>query len=460
MPAQLALPIVNALNAGAFPEANLLHDAGQYGFFSLLVRSASDEDSQGGKKPALRQRSFRLERLPFVLDHLDPTRDSYLSQGEFFRPNRRVVNLLRISTCFVDLDVYRTDLRGHDLPTLAKMVRRYCGDEGIPQPSLIVSSGRGLYVKWLLDRPLPQAALPRWNAVQRELVRKLAPFGADPKAVPASQVLRLVQTVNSKSGQLVRVLHVEESGGGVLRLDFDYLADEVLPWTREELEALRTARATDNEVRREVRRDLRLVKGGREGPARFSARSLAWARLLDLRTLRSLRGGFIQETMRELTLFYALTFMLASGVTTPSQMFHEARSLATEINPNFVLGHEWYEGDLSTLYQRAKAEVKDPFNRTTGLYWVKNERLIEVFQIAPEEQRRLRTIISTDEKYRRNNLRRRESRRAGIEARAQDRADRDQTICREAAEGVSQKKLAERWGLCRVQVQRILGVQP
>ena len=455
MPAQLALPIVNALNAGVFPEANLLHDAGQYGFFSLLVRPTSDEDSQGGKKPALRQRSFRLERLPFVLDHLDPTRDSYLSQGEFFRPNRRVINLLRISTCFVDLDVYRTDLGGHDLPTLAEMVRRYCGDEGIPRPSLIVFSGRGLYVKWLLDRPLPQAALPRWDAVQRELVRKLAPFGADPKATPASQVLRLVQTVNSKSGQFVRVLHVEESGGEALRWDFDCLADEVLPWTREELEALRTARATDNEVRRE----LRLLKGGREGPARFSARSLAWARLLDTRTLRSLRGGVIQETIRELTLFYALTFMLASGVTTAEQMFHEARALATEINPNFVLGHEWHEGDLSSLYQRAKTEVKDPLKRTTGLYWVTNKRLIEEFQITPEEQRQLRTIISTDEKYRRNNLRRQEARRVDIEARAQDRAGRDQTIRREASEGVSQKKIAERWDLSRVQIQRILGAQ-
>ena len=455
MPAQLALPIVNALNAGLLPEANLLHDAGQYGFFSLLVGLASDQDIQSGRKPRLRQRSFRLERLSFVLDHLDPTRDSYLSQGEFFLPNRRVVNLLRISTCFADLDVYRTELSGHDLPTLAEMVRRYCGDEGIPRPSLIVSSGRGLYVKWLLDRPLPQAALPRWNAVQRELVRKLAPFAADPKAVPASQVLRLVQTVNSKSGEFVRVLYVEESRGKTLRWDFDSLANEVLPWTREELEALRTARAT----RKELRREVRLVKGGREGPARFSARRLAWARLLDIRTLRHLRGGVIEEGMRELTLFYALTFLLASGMTTAQEMFHESRALATEINPNFVQGREWHKGDLSTLYQRAKDEVKNPLQRSTGLYWVKNDTLIEVFKITSEEQREMQTIISKDEKYRRNNLRRREARRVSIEARAQGRADRNQAIRSEASEGVSQKKLAERWGLSRVQVQRVLGAR-
>ena len=103
--------------------------------------------------------------------------------------------------------------------------------------------------------------------------------------------------------------------------------------------------------------------------------------------------------------------------------------------------------------------MKDPLKRTTGLYWVTNKRLIEEFQITPDEQRQLRTIISTEEKYRRNNLRRREARRVDFEARAQDRTDRDQAIRREAWEGVSQTKLAEQWGLSRIQVQRVLGAQ-
>ena len=52
-------------------------------------------------------------------------------------------------------------------------VRQRLTDEGIPPASLVVHSGRGLYLKWLLKSPLPQAALPRWNAVQRELVSRL-----------------------------------------------------------------------------------------------------------------------------------------------------------------------------------------------------------------------------------------------------------------------------------------------
>ena len=203
---------------------------------------------------------------------------------------------------------------------------------------------------------------------------------------------------------------------------------------------------------------MHLLRGGREGPARFSARSLAWARLQDLRALQRLRGGMVKEGLREATLFWALLFMLASGVTTPRQMFHEARALARELHPDFVWNREWRDSDLSALYRRAKQEVEHPGDRTTGLYWVRNTRLIEMFQITPDEERQMRSIISRDEKRRRNTAKHRETRRPGVEARAQTRADRDHAIRRESAEGISQRELAVRYGLSRGGIRGILAV--
>ena len=40
-----------------------------------------------------RQRSYRLDLLPQVLASLDRHNDTYISQAEFFKPNRRLVNL-------------------------------------------------------------------------------------------------------------------------------------------------------------------------------------------------------------------------------------------------------------------------------------------------------------------------------------------------------------------------------
>ena len=133
-----------------------------------------------------------------------------------------------VGLAFVDLDTYQTKW-GSRTPEEVSLSVRTLHDEGIPAASLIVSSGRGLYLKWLFETPIPQSALPRWNAVQRELVERLQGFGADPMAKDASRVLRLVQTVHAKTGDVVRVLHVEEAEGEPKRYGFDRLAGAVLP---------------------------------------------------------------------------------------------------------------------------------------------------------------------------------------------------------------------------------------
>ena len=228
MQSKISTPQLELFNESALPEAVTLH-AGRPGFFSLLVKPAASTP---------RQSSYRVDVLPQVLAALDPDIDSYMSQATFFRPNRRLVNLWHLPLCYVDLDTYGTKYSAKDPEGLSLAVRQHMTDEGLPPASLVVHSGRGVYLKWLLKSPLPQAALPRWNAVQREIVSRLADFGADPKARDASRVLRLVSTCNTKQPDLelrkVRVLWVEEADGEPLLHDFERLAEAVLPFTRKE----------------------------------------------------------------------------------------------------------------------------------------------------------------------------------------------------------------------------------
>ncbi|MBD4960824.1 replication protein, partial [Xanthomonas citri pv. citri] len=65
-------------------EARTYHDAGRTGFFSLLVAHGDDK----------RQSSHKLIHMPTVLGLIDTGRDTWMTQAEFLRPNRRVVNLL------------------------------------------------------------------------------------------------------------------------------------------------------------------------------------------------------------------------------------------------------------------------------------------------------------------------------------------------------------------------------
>lgn len=362
-------------------EAEQYHDINRHGFFSLLVGSPT------GK----RQDSYRLSQMPVVLSMLDHGRDTWLSQAEFIRPNRRVVNLARIGLLFADLDTYRMPaLSGRSPDQLAASVLYHCADEGVPTPSLLVFSGRGIQAKWFLDRPLPRQALPRWNACQRHLVDRLAALGADPAAKDASRVLRLVDTVNSKSGEVCRVAHVENGPDGQpVRYSFDYLAEMLLPVARWDIETQRQERIE--------RRQLQLVPGGRSSNLRgFSGRQLAWDRLEDLRRLAELRGGVI-EGERMLHLFWRLNFLLLSGATNSTQMYHEAAALARELDT----GWSYRSAELMTLYSKAKAHeagerVEFAGRQFAPLYTPRNDTLINLFQITDDEQRELRTLISRD----------------------------------------------------------------
>ena len=80
----------------------------------------------------------------------------------------------------------------HDAQAQCAMLVAYCDSEGIPVPSVIVGSGRGLYAKWLLRPVLSRRALPYWNAVQAALAARLGRFGTDTGALDGSRVLRLV----------------------------------------------------------------------------------------------------------------------------------------------------------------------------------------------------------------------------------------------------------------------------
>ena len=98
-------------------------------------------------------------------------------------------------------------------------------------------------------------------------------------------MLRLVNTVNSKSGEICRVMHVQMGhDGDPIRYNFEYLAEQLLPVARWDIEHQRKERIE--------RRQLKLLPGKKQTGLRgFSGRQLAWDRLEDLRRLAALRGG-------------------------------------------------------------------------------------------------------------------------------------------------------------------------
>jgi len=314
-------------------------------------------------------------------------------------------------------------------------------------------------VKWLFDRPLPRAALPRWNAVQKQLVASLERFGADPGARDASRLLRLVDTINTRSGERVRVLWVNESQGDIRQYGFEYLTECILPVDRDIIRKEREAR----EKRRE---SLQLLQGGKTGNLRaFSGRQLAWDRLEDLRTLAKLRDWIktgIPHGYRSKYIHWCLNFLLLSGAVHSSQLFHEAQALVREVCPDFT---KEVRSVLSTLYRKAQAYEageKVEFNgrQYPSLYTPRNSTLMGLFDITDEEVRRLKTIVTKEEAQSRHAERERLRRQcSGAMDRSTYLETAEQRRARARllrAKGYSVREIAMEIGVSKSQVQRYL----
>ncbi|MGC9239991.1 MAG: hypothetical protein ACP5D5_10050 [Acidithiobacillus sp.] len=358
----------------------------------------------------------------------------------------------------MDLDTYNSEWRGHSPERIADAVLFNCDTDGYPRPSLILTSGRGLYLKWFHD-PLPRPGLPRWSAIERHLVQAFADFGADAKAKDVSRVLRILGTKNSKNGATVRVLHVEaDDQGQPVRYGFDYLAECFLPKSREEIAKQRIERAARRaEYQRRQEERLRTGKAG--NLRMLSPGQLNWDRLGDLQKLAEMRKGphGLPDGQREPMLFWQLNFMLLSTAIEPSQLWFEAQALAHNLGVT-----DYQSRELSTLYAKAKAyrqgeTVEWNGRRMPPLYTPRNQTLIDWLQITPDEERQLQTIVSEGEARRR--ARERDQQRKEQERRAAGRKRQSTPEMRQKArllleQGKSLREAAQALGVSHEIVRR------
>lgn len=143
------------------------------------------------------------DELLLIMNRFMGVENVYLSQGSF-QDARSIAGLRQINTLFVDLDFYkiRKDYSAEQICWQLE-VNEY--NRSIPEPSVILSSGRGLALIWYIEST-PAADLPLWQSIEDYLIYALHDYGADTAARDAARVLRIAGTVNSKSGQMAKFI--------------------------------------------------------------------------------------------------------------------------------------------------------------------------------------------------------------------------------------------------------------
>lgn len=138
--------------------AHYLRSDSPSAYFSLLTQLEGRTTKQ--------QRSYPVASMGFVIGACDKSLDTWISQAEFWAPTRRLLHFMRVGLLFVDLDTYKLyEFAGLSAEAQLELLLRLCEAQGLPEPSLVIFSGRGLQAKWVLDSALPARALPRWSLV-------------------------------------------------------------------------------------------------------------------------------------------------------------------------------------------------------------------------------------------------------------------------------------------------------
>jgi hypothetical protein len=385
-----------------------------------------------------RETVYPVEVAIELLNHYAGREHVYLSMQRF-RNRRRIAKLLSLSSLYADLDYYRAGYAGCHPYQVTDLVLDRLAAEEIPSPTLAISSGQGLYLIWQHEH-IKRSALPRWNACQRRIGEVLRPFGSDAQAKDAARVLRVVGTHNDKR-PVYSLLPVGEIH------EFNQLADQVLPLTQAQLHDIRIQRA--------ARRSQDRLWTPPEG---FTQGTLWEARLSDLQRLRELR--FMDAQMTD----YRHRWLYLSGVAmswltvNPNAMRRELFELAREAGG---WSEHYAAGKLSSVIRRtfgafAGEKVEYQGRLVDPRYRFTNQRIIEELEITGDEEREMRTIVSDDERRRRDRARKNpEMDRQQYLTRA---AKRRAQARRMAAEGLSTSQIAQELCLTQRSIQQYLRV--
>ena len=288
----------------------------------------------------------------------------YISLNTFFSTYRRVEFLKELKAHFIDLDIYNTKFTKDQI--LMHLETEHFG-RTIPRPNLIIDSGRGFYLIWLINT-VPSKALPLWKAVKEYLYSILKPFGADRQALDPTRVLRVPGSINSKVNSIVKIIE-----------EYDYIYD---------LREIQSEYLPELEERKAKKkgRPKKIVYVHRE-------RSLYYARIQDITKLCELREYDLRGH-REFILFlyrYYLCYFLEDT--------QKALQDVLELNREFILPLSEREVIRATRSAEKVYLTKDKD------YKYKSQTLIELLEITEDEEIHMTTIISDKEFKRRKKIR-------------------------------------------------------
>lgn len=364
----------------------------------------------------------------------------YVSMNTFFFPKRTKKALRKLGFFYVDVDPRSV---GITKEKALKGIHRKIANNTIPIPSAIVDSGGGYYVIYKIDPVFArnEKIQKLFGYIESFLVDMLAEEGGDHNAKDTCRVLRVPGTINGKYSADTFVKVIEFNKNLIYSFnDFVNLMNEkngfdLEAWRKIKEKREKEKELTEEEQEKHEENKEAWSKGVKKN---FTIGSLLAARSLDYKKLIFMRGRKMNGFRNTAIWLYGLT--QKGMVSTKEDLELKLREM-----------NQLFSDPLSIR------EVKDTVNSCWEKYYKQpNSLIIKKLKITPAEQKNMGTLIGKEEKYDRNNTRRKEERRneKGLTAREQAKLDLMNKVKELKEKGLKQAEIVEELGISLSTVKR------
>ena len=376
----------------------------------------------------------------------DADRNIYISQSGFNRKEgRSVQNVAVLPVIFVDIDNYKVPELADKTPE--EVLEIILEDSPwMPRPTLLASSGRGVYLIWILEEPLGQEDLPNWQAVEKLLVGKLKSHGADQQVTDAARVLRICDSTNLESGKTVTYTKVGK------KIPFAEIQKAVLEsLSKKEKAEEKPPRpklvSTNPDIKTKPVISKQIAISG-DVITLYNEYSLAYARMQDLRRVAKMRTPLTDYRKR-----FLFCFAVAVAWYCPTQEDME-RELLYFIQNFFDEPDKYDVQNVQNVIEKVGAKR----------YRIRNKTIMNILDITQYEQYTLKTLISPHHVYQRQLKKRREEgvrpqaeylaqQSAERKAKSEDRKRRAKAM---REQGFKRREIAKELGITIRSVARLL----
>lgn len=397
------------------------------------------------------------------LHNITHFKDLYISINSFYIPKRTTECVRQINAFWVDLDYYKIPKYAKKTPEqMIKILRKKKLFKKI-EPSFFVGSGGGLYIFYLI-KDMPKQMSGIWSKVELAIAEKFKDFGADMGATDISRVLRLPGTINTKNGNVARIIYNSKSQyswenpiESIKRYSFKEIQEIYLP-SKDFKSNNKVTEFKPNQ--KEVIKQKNKITNGKVTTL-FTLRNLHYKRIEDIESIVKHRKGIMKECRHHTLYIYmitnlhfdgdvenaiektkALNNMLAYPMDgAEEQEFIDIINTAIKAYKKFVEASKEYTIDKGSFVYYIRNTAKCVLYSNLGI--------INRLDITSEEMEKLKlkTLISEDEKKRRKRVYKKYKYYEKLKSEGKLSREEENQIKRAKikdllAEGLSQRKIA------------------